>query len=71
MEGEPIVELDLGSVDPSFVKDRIDENEQEFNHPGAWAGLGDRPMLVSLTAAASARSNVPSRARSRGLPSPA
>ncbi len=31
MEGEPIVELDPDSVDPSFVKDRIDENEQEFN----------------------------------------
>ncbi|MGO4669763.1 hypothetical protein AB4099_27315 [Bosea sp. 2KB_26] len=31
MEGEPIVELDPDSVDPSFRKDRIDESEQEFN----------------------------------------
>ncbi|WP_199084336.1 plasmid partitioning protein RepB [Bosea sp. ASV33] len=31
MEGEPIVELDPDSVDPSFVRDRLDENEQEFD----------------------------------------
>lgn len=31
MEGEPIVELDPGSVDPSFVRDRLEENEQEFD----------------------------------------
>jgi len=31
MEGEPIVELDPDSIDPSFVKDRLEENEQEFD----------------------------------------
>lgn len=31
MEGEPVVELDPDLVDPSFVKDRLEEDEKEFN----------------------------------------
>lgn len=48
MEGEPIVELDPDSVDPSFIKDRLEENEQEFNEllEAIRARGQDSPILV-------------------------
>lgn len=48
MEGEPIVELDPDSVDPSFIKDRLEENEQDFNEilEAIRARGQDSPILV-------------------------
>lgn len=57
MEGEPIVELDPDSVDPSFIKDRLEENEQDFNEilEAIRARGQDSPILVRPHPASSER----------------